>query len=521
MSSILDSKQNQKRFHAAFLDGIRGIAALCVVFEHSQRTYKLSLPITTFYDSGYLGVRCFFVLSAFLLTFRSMLDWEQYHENIEDEKHIDNNARNRSAFESKIDLEADLTDVPLLSSEKLNEISTKTKYNIFYKFLSYNQLKTWIKHQMAIKIWLKFFLRRFMRIYPPYAILLPFIAYNSFLKRAYHQHVVPSTLASHLFLQKAEFTFWTILAEMKYYLCIPIIVIGYVELARFGAYITNYLFRRPNIGAWTCRILCNIILMIIRTNLLTSYKHYHDEYLQTNAHIFMAGTICSIWYREIIRLGLLPLSSKEEKDLTSKSNNFNNFDGILHTNLSFMKRIIKKLPSRYQLIRSFFDLGCYITLFMILCTFPHLSEKILGMPRIGFELVLENRVGGFLYAILILAGLLSRDGSFINACSCNFLRFCGRISFSIYLLHPIALTFVNEHLTWMGLNNAEDEFDKREKANNMFDAVIMSYFLTIILAWLYYNIVEKPSMNLANYIAKRWLNEVKLAKPDYKSVNHE
>ncbi|CAG8564454.1 8124_t:CDS:2, partial [Gigaspora rosea] len=474
MSSILDSKQNKKKFHATFLDGIRGIAALSVVHEHSQRTYKLSLPITTFYNSGYLGVRCFFVLSAFLLTYRSMLDWERYHENSEDEKHIDKN-----------DLEADLTDVPLLSSEKLNEISTKTKYNIFYKFLFYIQLKIWIKHQMAIKLWLKFFLRRFMRIYPPYAILLPFIAYNNFLKQAYHQHVDPSNLFSHLFLQKAEFTFWTILAEMKYYLCIPIIVIGYVELARFGAFLTNYLFGRPKIGAWTCRIVCNIILMIIRTNLLKSYSYYHDEYLNTNAHIFLVGTICSIWYREIIRLGLLPLSSKEEKDLTSKSNNFNNFDVITHTNLSFMKRIIKKLPS---------------------------------MPRIRFELMLENnKFGGFLYAILILVGLLSRDGSFINACSCNFLRFCGRISFSIYLLHPIALSFVYENLTWMGLNDAEDEFDKREKANNMLDAVILSYFLTIILAWSYYTIIEKPFMNLTNYIAKRWLNEVKLEKPEYKS----
>ncbi|CAG8692808.1 12382_t:CDS:1, partial [Racocetra fulgida] len=43
-----------------------------------------------------------------------MLDWERHHETIENEKHIDTNARNKNDFESKIDLEADLTD-PLLS----------------------------------------------------------------------------------------------------------------------------------------------------------------------------------------------------------------------------------------------------------------------------------------------------------------------------------------------------------------------------------------------------------------------
>ncbi|RIB00250.1 hypothetical protein C2G38_2130223, partial [Gigaspora rosea] len=398
--------QNQKIFHAVFLDGIRGVAALCVIYEHSQRFYNQSLPFTTFNYVGYLGVRCFFVLSAFLLTFRSMLDWERYHENIEDEKYIDTNARNRCVFESKIDLEADLPDVPLLS--KMTEISSKkTNYIIFYKFLFYIRSIIWIKHKIAIKLWLKFFLRRFMRVYPPYAILLPIIAYNNFIKRAYHERINPSNLVSHLFLQEAKFTFWTIPPEMKYYLCIPIIVIGYVELARFGAYLTNYLYGRPKIGAWISRILCNIILMIIRTELLSLYGNYHNRYLTTNAHIFLVGSICSIWYREIIRLGLLPMSSKEEKVLVNKSNNLNE---ITHTNLNFMKLIIYKLPIYHQLIRSFFDLGCYITLFIIFCTFPHLSEKILGMPHVryeSYEVKLENSFGGFLYAILILLGLLS------------------------------------------------------------------------------------------------------------------
>ncbi|CAG8766409.1 15222_t:CDS:2, partial [Racocetra persica] len=266
--------------------------------------------------------RCFFVPSAFLLTFRSMLDWERYHETIENKKNIETNARNESGLESKTDLEADLTD-PLLSKTDCDNI--------------------WRKHQIAIKLWLKFFLRRFMRVYPPYAILLLIIAYNDFVRKAYHERINTSNLVPHLLLQEAKFTFWTIPPEIKYYLCIPIIVIGYVELTRFGAYLTNYFFGRPNIGAWISRILCNIILMIVR---------------------------------EIIRLGLLPLSLNEENVLVSKSSNFNE---VTHTNLSFMKWFIKKFPR---------------------------------MPRIRhekYEVKLENSFGGFLYASLILVGLLSRD----------------------------------------------------------------------------------------------------------------
>ncbi|RIB04685.1 hypothetical protein C2G38_2283386 [Gigaspora rosea] len=376
-----DSKPKQPIFHAAFLDGIRGIAALAIVYEHSQKYYKQSLTFDMFNLAGQLGI-----------------------------------------------------EIP----------STKTKYNICYKFLSYVQLKIWINCQIAMKLWLKFFLRRFMRIYPPYAILLPVIAYNDFVKRAYYSQIHPSNLGSHLFLQTAEFTFWTIPPEMKYYLCIPIIVIGYVELTRFGAYLTSCLFGKPEIGAWICRILGNIILLAKWEELYLIYRDAQNTTLVSNAHIFLTGSICSIWYREIIRLGLLPLSSKEEKTLVGKSNDS---DEDILKNSSSMKQIINKFPSRHKLTRLCYDFGYYITLFIILCTFPHLSEKVFGMPRDTLNLNLEKSFGGSLYAILILGGLLSCDSSFVNACSCNFLRFCGRVSFSIYLLHPIPLTFVSKYLT--------------------------------------------------------------------------
>ncbi|CAG8583313.1 25853_t:CDS:1, partial [Dentiscutata erythropus] len=73
-----------------------------------------------------------------------------------------------------------------------------------------------LKYQIPIKFWLKYFLRRFMRIYPPYAILLPFIAYNGFIGNAYKNFMDPSTLISHLFfLADHHLIFWTIPIELK------------------------------------------------------------------------------------------------------------------------------------------------------------------------------------------------------------------------------------------------------------------------------------------------------------------
>ncbi|CAG8843647.1 2449_t:CDS:1, partial [Racocetra persica] len=56
------------------------------------------------------------------------------------------------------------------------------------------------------------------------------------------------------------------------------------------------------------------------------------------------------------------------------------------------------------------------------------------------------------------------------ALSCNFLRFCGQISFSIYLLHLIAITWVNEYVSSIGPKAAKKESSKFEKANVMLDA---------------------------------------------------
>ncbi|CAG8468430.1 10565_t:CDS:2 [Scutellospora calospora] len=505
-----DRSQNKYRFYAPFLDGFRGVAALGVVYAHSQVHYDQRLAVRIFDSMGAYGVYMFFVLSAFLLTFRTLLDWERYHE-----KQEENNVVNKVEYlKSCVDLENNLSVVPLLSltvsDNTTNMPSLEEKQH--NTFCYYIQNKIWPKFEIPIKFWLKYFLRRFMRIYPPYVILLPFIAYNEFVRGAFKYTIGPSDLIPHLFLQSAKFNFWTIPVEITYYFCIPIIIIGYVEFARFGAFLTNRYFRKPAIGAWICRIIFNVIIVTKRTDFLLAPHNIYDEDFQNNVQVFLAGSICAIWYREIIRLGLLPLSLEEERTQLNNSNNYNISRFIKS---SFAKFIVSKLPSRHQFARCFFDCGCYFVFLLKYCTLPHPADIVFGLPRSNYEMILERNVfGGSLDAILILFCLLSRNGTFVNTASWNFFRFCGKISFSLYLLHPISMTFVNEYIPSIGVNERGNESDEEYKASLIFDAIIMSYVLTIILSWLYYKFVERPSLNLANYIVKRWLDET---KPEIKS----
>ncbi|CAG8755640.1 6568_t:CDS:2, partial [Dentiscutata erythropus] len=412
-----NKNQNNSIFHATFLDGIRGAAALGVVYAHC-RFYGQVLAFNTFDIFGYYGVITFFVLSAFLLTFRTLLDWERYHEKREETNATNSVVVNRiDHLESSVDLETNLSNVPLLSSTD---------------------------------------------------------------------------------------------SDSNYYLCIPIVVVGYVEFARFGAFLTNYYFKKPIIGAWICRVLANVFIVAKRTELLMARSldtdFFRSSFTETLC-IFLVGSICAIWYREIIRLGLLPLSLEEENSLADKSNDYNI---STLTRLGFVKFIISKLPSRHQCARKFFDFGCYFLLLLKFCTLPHVAEKVFGVPRTD-DMVLERKLGGLLDGMLIFFGLLSRNGSFVTALSCNLLRFCGKVSFSIYLLHPAALTIVSEYGTSIGYKAADQESDEVEKANVMLDAVMLSFVTTIFLAWLYFKCVERPFMNLTNYIAKRWLSEAKLA----------
>ncbi|CAH1764924.1 15786_t:CDS:2, partial [Entrophospora sp. SA101] len=377
------------------------LAALSVVYSHSQIHFKETLPYNTYNLIGYDGVRCFFVLSAFLLTFRGILEWETYlekrdtlkdkkpgnieHQNVNNNDNVDDEENTASNLSITLHLDNGVNN----DNEKYNETTRELDSNIklvskrkgiFSKLYEDDNLT-------AIKIWTKFFLRRFMRVYPPYAILLISIAYNQFL--------------------------------------------GYVAFGRIGEKLMKINGYNEKKGGLIGRVIAFSIILFARTVIAFTLDNRNPLWLEGTAHYFLGGS---------------------------------------------------------------------------------LSSKILGYEYDLKVLRLETNAGGLLYTALILLGLLSRNESFVELLSWNYFCFCGKISFSIYLLHPIAFNLVNnyfnEYLTFIG--NVEtlkdvDQSDQIEKNNDMFDSVMLSYLVTIILSWFYHKLVESPFMNLANAIARKWL----------------
>ncbi|CAG8748912.1 13183_t:CDS:1, partial [Cetraspora pellucida] len=52
---ISNKNQNKSLFYATFLDGFRGVAALCVVWAHTQTMYEQRLDLNSFDFLGFYG----------------------------------------------------------------------------------------------------------------------------------------------------------------------------------------------------------------------------------------------------------------------------------------------------------------------------------------------------------------------------------------------------------------------------------------------------------------------------------
>ena len=149
LSRSSDRNENIVSWRLSSLDGLRGLAAILVFFDHvSGRNISL-IQSLDFSNSGLgrSGVYLFFVLSSFLLT---------------------------SQF-----------------------LKPKIK------------LGSW-------KIWIIYFKKRLLRIYPLYIIVL--LGYLLLWGYTFNKFF------SHLFLLEGESCFWTIVVEVKYYFFLPAIV---------------------------------------------------------------------------------------------------------------------------------------------------------------------------------------------------------------------------------------------------------------------------------------------------------
>ena len=75
MERISDSVQTATKPHYSLLDGLRGVAALAVLYYHFFEGFATS-PIDQRFNHGYLAVDFFFILSGFVIGYAYDYRWK-------------------------------------------------------------------------------------------------------------------------------------------------------------------------------------------------------------------------------------------------------------------------------------------------------------------------------------------------------------------------------------------------------------------------------------------------------------
>ena len=356
------------------LDGFRGILAITVVIQHTIAIFHLGGDYVFFDGTGYyVGVVSFFILSAFLLT-----------------------------------------------------------YKMFNQFCKSNG-----NYREMILIVIKYFIRRFFRIYIPYVAFCIYAKLNLtystrfglWYESMFNLLTLKSVGANHL---------GTIPPEVKYYFFIPVFSFVTFKLKRF-------------IFIWIAIIIL-VIYLIDQYNLfdLNSYffrflvgKEYSMPFI---FFIFLFGSLLGILFHKLQKIN---------------SSEFRILD-FLHYFVSF------------------------ILFGMVLYGAKHNSNYYF---RNNYQFTTQYQFRYSIYwTIFILFLLLEKKSKFSEVMNLTILKKCGEYSFGIYLMHHDALAGVKY------LN--QKNFMNKTGLEIITLALILSYFCGMC----FYHFIEVPSMNVGNYV---------------------
>ncbi|CAF0913166.1 unnamed protein product [Brachionus calyciflorus] len=302
------SSQNKEEKHFGYLDGYRGFLAIFVVITHSKMTSKCELVDFIFVRGEQVAVNGFFVLSAFLLTYLLIKDFENSSK-------------------------------PIL---------------------------------LTI---LKYFIRRFFRIYLVYFIVVTGLSFGPKILAGHYSYspwfnliTLDNTGWNHL---------WTVPAEIKYYFFIPIFA---------------YLFTRFEKLKLLILIGCILFTQLNREyNLIVKPSDFVFEkrhFLHVRFSVFFYGTIAAF---------------------------------TLHIIESYEK-LTKTIKNKLV------QISINISSVLLLLYSIRIHDYNHKLSR--------DTTGGY-WSLIVLAMTLGHPNILSNIFSNEFLRNCGRFSFGIYLLHPI------------------------------------------------------------------------------------
>lgn len=234
--------------------------------------------------------------------------------------------------------------------------------------------------------WADYFMRRVLRIYPLYIIVLFFTVLGVSLSIpgvfVKFQGFSMGDVWGHLILQNGVVHFWTITTEMKYYVILPVFVSVAVFLLK-GNIVT--------MGAAT-------LAVSIASSAYAYFVPPEERYsIVRYLPIFLCGSLFAFiheWYQQ---------------------------NAI-------------RLPSRVLSLAGF--VLCAV-LFLLM---PNVFEKVAGLRYIFFSPRL-TLIWGVLFGLLIFI-VMNERGVLRRVFNCRAIRFMGIISFSIYLWHIFVLEWV-------------------------------------------------------------------------------
>ncbi|GMF45340.1 unnamed protein product [Phytophthora fragariaefolia] len=348
-----------------FLDGVRGLAALLVVSQHSHE-YMQDLNL------GACAVDAFFVLSSFLLTMLFMK-----------------------------------------KSMKLLAQGASTRKWAF---------------TLA-----DYFSKRFFRVYPLFALVATLLwMLPDDAKRRYYLIDTPENYDLFKVLtfdfHNRYFVLWTLPLEITYYFFIPVLVLAVLRLKQ--------LWWVPFIPAYAW----------IGYKGWYSYRWDHMT-LSSHAPTFVAGSMAAVVFVTF--------------DTWRKENGF-----------EFSRRQLRSLR-----VVEFIAVSLLLSL-AFQGLFFHWVHGNISPKTPGFPFT------SVLLTVVIVSEMLVPSG-LSSLFEWSALRYCGKVSFSIYLLHGFII-----------YNNAV------KGQASYYDRMITRFGLTLLVATVSYHLVEYPSQLLAQYVTR-------------------
>ncbi len=311
-------------------------------------------------------------------------------------------------------------------------------YRLLIDFENANTIK------LSLLRLVQYAIRRFFRIYLVFVVFWTACHYGPSIARGYYKNQFggySEYLSGILLHYPGDNHIWAIPLEIKYYFCIPIISFIAAKCDRYWI--------------WLCSFLILLVILFENVNPLNFVQD--DFYYFLNAHrlslrftIFFTGSILGIFYHA-------------------------------------MKKI--------NVCKSFFENSkTQKVIGVILVIMFTMQFKIFSIAMNGsLDLYKHTYSAGLYQAIILFFLLFTKTPTPITyLLNSNYFNKCGKYSFGLYLLHPMAIEVIQQIVTNSSI------------VLRLYSAhVVLIVALTYGFAYIWFHALENVLMRVANYLCKK------------------